>query len=240
MSRQGFTIQDAARAERVDALLGVRGNPDDAAIRLRDMKPGARLDALIAALKNAGIVAPFIGQFAGSPAFLKPAAAAYIGNGANGALSTVAGVADRISLAPWLCPWPLTIDQAGISCSTAVAASVCKVVIYDSDPLGRPSRPVAETADISTAGTGTLFASVAATLSAGAIYWLGVRFSATQTIRSLANTSAQPIGWTSAVTPVAQFTLNDSLTYGLPAAPWAFANAQIATTLPPLVLLRVA
>lgn len=240
MTRQGLSLQEAARNERIDALLGIRGNPDDAAIRIGDMRPGARLDSLVAALKSAGIVAPFLGQFAGSPAFLRPASGAYVGNGANGALSTVAGVADRVSLAPWLCPWPATIDQAGVSCSTAVAGSSCRVVIYDSDPIGRPSRPIAETTDISTAGTGTVFASVNTALAAGTVYWLGVRFSSTQTVRSLANTSAQPIAWSSAATPAPQFTLNDTLAFGMPSATWVYANAQLAATLPPLVLLRVA
>lgn len=240
MTRQGSSLQEASRNERIDALLGIRGNPDDAAIRLGDMRPGARMDRLVSALKTAGIVAPFLGQFAGSPAFLRPASGAYVGNGANGALSTVAGVADRVSLTPWICPWPVTIDEAGISCSTAIAASSCKVVIYDADPIGRPSRPIAETSNISTAATGTLFASLNATLAAGAIYWLGVRFSSTQTVRSLANTSAQPIAWSSAATPAPQFTLNDTLAFGMSAAPWVYANTQLAETLPPLILLRVA
>ncbi len=134
----------------------------------------------------------------------------------------------------------MTIDQIGISCSTAVAATTCKVTAYASDALGRPAECLGETATIDTATTGTKFVAAAITFKAGRLYWLGVRTSSTQTVRAVAAGSCLALGWTNAATPVQQTKLNRSLAYATPATAWTFSNSQLATGLPPLVLMRVA
>lgn len=240
MSRLGNSAQDAFRNERVDELSGATGHQARRAVRFEDLQDPTRLDGLLSALKEVGIEPPVSPMFSGGTMFLRPDAGAYLANGATGALSTIAPGGGAENIAPWLCPWDLSVDQLGLSCSTAVAATTCKITVYASDSLGRPASCLGETATIDTATTGTKFTAAAVTFKKGKLYWLGVRFSSTQTVRALAAGSCHSLAWTSAATPVQCPKLSRTLAYATPATAWVFANSQIVAALPPLVLMRVA
>ena len=129
----------------------------------------------------------------------------------------------------------------GISVSTLLAASNCKVVIYASDSNGRPTTILRETGNIDCATTGTKLSTITAlALTAGATYWIGVRSSGTQTLRTLAVGALPALSITSAATPVAQQVLIKTETYASAAANWTYASSQHSNALCPLVLMRIA
>lgn len=173
---------------------------------------------------------------------MNPASGLFQANAADaGALGTQAQVANRTVCAPFVPAYDITIDQLGVSVSTLLAGSNCKVVIYASDSNGRPSTVLRETANISAAAAATVFATITSlTLNAGTKYWIGVRSSGTQTLRTL-NVSALPVlSYTNAATPVAQQTLILTETFANAAATWTYASSQHSNALMPLVLMRIA
>ena len=173
---------------------------------------------------------------------MKPGAGLYASNGIlTTALSTQAQVANRTVIAPWVPSYNMTIDQVGISVSTLLAASNCKVVIYAADADGRPSTVLLESANLSAAAAATVFVTVTAlALTAGTTYWVGVRSSGTQTLRCLNVGAMRVLNYTNAATPVAQGSLILTETFANAAATWTYATAQHSTALAPLVLMRVA
>lgn len=173
---------------------------------------------------------------------LNPAAGVFLANSSDcGALGTQAQVANRTVCAAFVPSYDITIDQLGISVSTLLAGSNCKVVIYASDSNGRPSAVIVESGNIDASTTGTKLVAIASTaLTAGTKYWIGVRSSGTQTLRTL-NVSALPVlSYTSAATPVAQQTLILTETFANAAATWTYASSQHSNALMPLVLMRAA
>jgi hypothetical protein len=173
---------------------------------------------------------------------MAPAVGEFIGNGMNAtALGTQAQVANRTVIAPYISAYALTIDQVGISCSTLLAASSVKVVIYDADANGRPTTILRESATISTAATGTFFVAITSfTFTAGKKYWIGVRSSGTQTLRTLGVGATGAVTYTNAATPLIESALILTETYANAAANWTYAAAQHSNALVPLVLMRVA
>lgn len=171
-----------------------------------------------------------------------PAATLFVGNSANAAaLGTQAQVANRTVIAPFVPAYSMSIGQLGISVSTLLAASNCKVVIYASDSNGRPSTILRETANIDCATTGTKLSTITTlALTSGATYWIGVRSSGTQTLRTLAVGALPALSITSAATPVAQQVLIKTETYASAATDWTYASSQHSNALCPLVLMRIA
>lgn len=171
-----------------------------------------------------------------------PAATLFVGNSANAAaLGTQAQVANRTVIAPFVPAYSMSIDQLGISVSTLLAASNCKVVIYASDSNGRPTTILRETGNIDCATTGTKLSTITAlALTAGATYWIGVRSSGTQTLRTLAVGALPALSITSAATPVTQQVLIKTETYASAATNWTYASSQHSNALCPLVLMRIA
>lgn len=173
---------------------------------------------------------------------MRPAAGVFLANSSDcGALGTQAQVANRTVCAAFVPAYDIVIDQLGVSVSTLLAGANCKVVIYASDANGRPTTVIIESGNISAAATGTVFATISnTTLTAGVKYWIGVRSSGTQTLRTL-NVSALPVlSYTSAATPVAQQTLILTETFANAAATWSYASSQHSNALMPLVLMRAA
>ena len=172
---------------------------------------------------------------------MRPASGVYIGPATSGAaLGTTAQAANRNTIAPFSPAFDITIDQVAISVSTAVAASLAKVVIYASDADGRPSTVLAESAGISCATAATVTASLSLTFTAGRIYWIGVRVSANQTLRSLPAAAFPVLSYTNAASPVIQTVLTKTETYANAAATWTYTVGQHSNLTVPLVLMRVA
>ena len=73
--------------------------------------------------------------------------------------TTLAGVADRMNIYPFIPKFDFTADQLGINVTTAVASSNAKIVVYDSDINGRPDQRITETGNLDCSSTGAKTAS---------------------------------------------------------------------------------
>lgn len=122
----------------------------------------------------------------------------YYDNSFQGSASgTLAAAANRIDLAPYYTSVSLPIDRIGVAVSTAVAASLAKVVIYSSDASGWPDILLYESADLDCSTTGMKEATLSFTFNSGTQYWVGVHTNSTQTLRTVAVASAVNLGLTS-------------------------------------------
>lgn len=113
----------------------------------------------------------------------------------GGGSATLAGVANRLDLAPFFTSVPLRIDQIGVAVSTAVAGALGRVCIYTANADGWPDELVFEGAsnlDFST--TGYKAHSLDLRLDSGRIYWLGGLQSSTATLRTISTVSAVNLG----------------------------------------------
>lgn len=233
----GRTILNGAGAP--SAGLGVNGDfyLNTATEELYGPKTAGAWGSPVSLIGPAGATGP-----AGLGVFpMKPAAGVYVTNSiVGGALGTVLQAAGRNTVAPFSPAFDMTIDQVAISVSTASAGTTAKVVIYASDANNRPTTVIAESADISCASTGTVTATLSASFEAGTLYWIGVRSSGAQTLRSLTAVALPVLSYTSAATPVAQGVLTKTETYANPAASWGYASSQHSNLTMPLVLMRVA
>ena len=76
----------------------------------------------------------------------------------------VTGASGRIDLFPFVSSADLVVDALGVNCTTAVAAALCKLVVYEALPNGQPGNLLLETgtADLSTVGNKVLTACASA------------------------------------------------------------------------------
>ncbi len=157
----------------------------------------------------------------------------------GGNTGTTAGAANRTELFPYMPRMSFAVDQAIISCTTAVAAAVGKVVIYSSDAFGRPDQLIAETADINLATTGFKPVALVMNLAAFATYWVGVRHSSTATV-SAWGAGATPDLNGGAASGTARKTVRRTLTYAT-AAPttWGYLSSEVSGAVAPAIWLRV-
>lgn len=158
------------------------------------------------------------------------------------ASATLAGAANRIDLAPYYTSMDLRIDRIGCAVSTAIAASNIKVVIYSSTAEGWPDVLLHESADLSSAAAGYANATLAFTFLKGTIYWVGVRHSATATLRTINVSSAVNLGLASSTATSYATILRRTLTYATAAtSPWVFTNSdRVSNVSPPSIRFRAA
>ncbi len=176
----------------------------------------------------------------GLPGIL-PVTTEYLLAGCITALATVtlAGVANRMDLAAFVPLVDLPVIGVGINVTTAVASALSKIVMYDSDSLGRPNALLLETADLDCATIGPKPVSCSLTLRRGRTYWRGTRVSSTATLSTVAAGSQAylPIG---AISTSAQTMLRRTLTYGTGAPnPWGYVSSEVSGQNPPAVWLGV-
>jgi hypothetical protein len=165
----------------------------------------------------------------------------YYDNSFQGSASgTLIGAANRIDLAPYYTSVDLPIDRIGCRVSTAVAASLFKIVIYNSGSDGWPDTLAYESGDLSGATAAFAQATLSFTFLKGAQYWVGVRHSSTCTLRTVAVASAVNLGLTSNAASNYATILRRTLTYATPAtSPWNFVNAdRVANITPPSIRFR--
>lgn len=166
----------------------------------------------------------------------------YYDNAFQGTASaTLAGAANRMDLAPFYTSVPLTIDQIGVAVSTAVAGSQVKVVIYSAGSDGWPDALLYETAALSSAATGYVSEALTFTFDSGTTYWIGVRHSATATLRTINVSSAVNLGLTSSTATSYASLLRSTVTFASAAPdPYTFAASQLTAATPPSIRMRAA
>jgi hypothetical protein len=164
----------------------------------------------------------------------------HVNSGDTTTLTTLAGVANRIDLGPWLCPQDMTVDQVGALCSTALAASLGKVVCYASDSEGRPDTLLFETATLDFAAVGFKQVAQAATFLRGTLYWLGLRHSSTATVNAHQPYCSPTLGFPTIPTASPNKLLRRTLTFTTAAtANWTYAAAEETAANLPAIFLRI-
>jgi hypothetical protein len=172
--------------------------------------------------------------------FLYPAGT-FFSNSMNATARSTAGqAAGRMTVSPMFCAVDQTIDQAGVSISTGVGSSLCRVVIYDTDSNGYPSTILAQTGDIDCASAVTVMESISFTFQKGKLYWVGTWTNSTQTLRTLGVGASYVLSITNASTPVVRLSLSRTVTYGGSAPDWTFNSSHLSTNAPAFVLFRAA
>lgn len=173
---------------------------------------------------------------------MQPAAGRYYRTdaGIGTTTTTLAGAANRIEIYPWTSPFDFDVDLIGCNVTTAVAASTVKLVLYDSDELGRPANLLYETAALDCATTGAKTEAVALSLLKGKQYWVGVRWNSTTTISAFQPYTCRGLDNLSIETAKrSKFQTTATYANGAP-DPWVFNAAQAATGNPPALWFRVA
>ncbi len=156
---------------------------------------------------------------------------------------TLAGAAGRIDLAPLMVPRSVTVDQIGVAVSTAVAASLVRALVYDADQAtGRPGALLLASGDLSGAAAAFVSTTVAFTLQAGRLYWVGTHHSSTCTLRTIAATAAYPLGLASNTGAGTSTVVRQVVAFGASSpATWTWADANLTAGItPPSVRFRVA
>lgn len=180
--------------------------------------------------------------------FVAPNAGAYVSgnyydNAFQGSASgTLAGVADRMDLAPFYSSATVAINQLGVSVSALVSGAQVKVVIYDSDANGWPNTLLHETVALSAAATGYVSETLSFTFQAAEQYWVGTRHSSTATLRTVAVASAKNLGLSGSNTANYYTILRRSLAFATAAtSPWNFVVGDLtANVTPPSIRFRAA
>ena len=155
-------------------------------------------------------------------------------------LTTLAGVANRFEIAPWVAPLDFNIDQVGALCSVAVAAAQGKIVCYASDADGRPDALLFETGTLDFATVG--FKSIAQNFSfgRGVLYWLGLRHSSTATVNAHQPYCSPVLGFPNPPTTTANKILRRTLTFATAApATWVWTATEEAASNVPALFMEV-
>jgi hypothetical protein len=158
------------------------------------------------------------------------------------ASQTIAGVANRAEMSPFFVAESLTIDRLGVAVSTAVAGSLLRCFIYDSNSQGWPDQLLYEGGtDFSGAAGGYFAHELVFSFNTGIKYWLGIRFSSNTTVRgvglgSLAQLGLQTAGGTSYNTKILR-----TITFAnaLPQS-WGFQASDLGTGVCPSIRFRAA
>lgn len=155
--------------------------------------------------------------------------------------TTAPGAANRIELVPWLCPFSQSFDQFGTNVTAAVAGALGKVVVYAADADGYPSTLLYESGDMDFSTTGAKTATPGAPLNfvRGALYWVGLRFSANATV-SVHNAYTTPQLGSASIGSVGK-ALRRTLAYATGAPnPWGYVVGEESNPNPVCVWMRAA
>jgi Protein of unknown function (DUF2793) len=155
-------------------------------------------------------------------------------------LTTTAGAAGRMEIAPWSCPFDMAADQVGVLCSTAVAAAQAKIVCYNSDTDGRPNSLLFETAVLDLSTTGFKSLTQALSFVRGGLYWLGLRYSSSAAVNAHQPYNSPVLGFASPPTSAVNKVLRRVLTFATAApTPWAWSATEETPGNVPAIFLRL-
>lgn len=175
------------------------------------------------------------------PAVKPPSGQWQTGMSGTDSTTTRASYANRVWLHPWIPRHTVTVDRAAIWCTAAVAGSLAKIAIFDSDADGWPTGSALWTStDLNCGTTGEKSATVSLTLRRGQQYWNALHTSSTQTVRAMFRTGFACIqSAPSDVYPYANAYVTSAYGSGMPSAP-AYASLSFDNGNVPLIYWRTA
>ena len=191
--------------------------------------------------REGGVSLPILGQ-ASVPA-LKPPAGEWIYNSTAGWSTAAAGFGtDQASLAPWVCPFDVTLSDIGINVSTAgLSGALSKFAIYDSDASGKPNSRLFMSGTVPVDTTG--FKSTACTLSLakGKTYWFMVRASLGFNSTSWNLACCAPINGGTTGSTSNRTILTRTIAFATDApATWVWSGAEASAVTASIIGLKVA
>jgi hypothetical protein len=167
----------------------------------------------------------------------------YYDNSFHAAASgVIAGAANRAEMSPFFVSESVTIDQIGVSVSTAVAGSLLKCFIYGSNSQGWPDQLLYEGSDdLSGAAVAYVGHTLDFSFNTGIQYWLGVRYSANTSVRGVGLSSLGNLGLSTAsgTTYDTKVLRNITFANALPQS-WAFQDSDLNTGICPSIRFRAA
>lgn len=158
------------------------------------------------------------------------------------AASNLAGVANRLDMAPYYTSVTFSIDRIGVTVNTAVAGATGRVVIYSNSSSGWPDQLLYYgSSDLSFAATGYVSHTLSFTFNRGTQYWLGIHQSSTAKLITINLSSAVNLGLSSSTATSYYNVVRRSVTYAS-GAPTTFAmtSADLAAATPPSIRFRAA
>jgi hypothetical protein len=163
------------------------------------------------------------------PCLIPPATEWVMTTMACGSATTVlAGAANRVDLFPFVPCADISMDQLGVNVTTAVAAALGKIVVYNSLANGRPDALLLETGTLDFATVGNKSIAASLTLLRGRTYWLGIRHSSTAALSAWATSATPDINGGTTFTTTARKVLRRTLTFATAApASWGFLSSEI-------------
>lgn len=174
----------------------------------------------------------------GLPMTMLPAAQGIIANIPNGAALTTQSLSiDTEYLSYFVAAYTFSIDRVYLSVSSGYSDN-SEIVIYAVDTNGRPTG-AAHRVSINSE-TGTQVATTSYSFTKGNMYAIGVRAIEDITVRAAANTSAMPLTWSSAATPVPTYSLVRSVSVGSTANYPTFVNTMFNTARAVWIGMRIA
>lgn len=174
------------------------------------------------------------------PLFYNPSGT-YVSAAVNGlANTTVAGVANRVELFPWIPAKSLTLDQLLAEVTTAVASSAFHLAIYSANADGTPNAALASVLNLSGAATGNVSGSISLSVVGGVLYWILVHHSSTATLRAIGVGAALPFGYPSTANTSPYTALRGTATFNAGALASLPSLTRTAAVAPVLVKMRVA
>jgi len=144
------------------------------------------------------------------------------------AKSTLLSVANRLDLMPYIPIVTHTSTGLSIDCSSAIAGSNARILVY-SNNNGQPGTKIVESTNLSTAAIGIKTFSTSQTFTAGEIYWIGVHTSSTQTLRAVPVANMLNIG-----TPTTQSTTHFTMyrvTVAYGSAPTTYSGGVLTSSI---------
>ena len=158
------------------------------------------------------------------------------------AKGVIAGAADRLEVAPFIPPINMTWDRVRVNPSTGVASALARAVIYDSDGTGNlPSTLLANSTDLDCSVTNSVpeDATFSYTLIAGHIYWVGVHYSSTASLRGIAVGGSLNLGTPSGNGAAHYTTLRLTGQTFASGAPATFGSGALTSQIIPEVKFRI-
>lgn len=157
--------------------------------------------------------------------------------------STLAGQANRATMAPFVVARSLRVDRMGVAVSTAVAGSLLRCFIYSSGRDSWPDQLLYEgDTDLSGAATGYPAHILDFTFEPDRLYWVGVRHSSTATIRTISTSNCLNLGLSLSTGNSYNTVIRRTIAFATPLpTTWGFTTSDFsAAETPPSIRFRCA
>jgi hypothetical protein len=154
--------------------------------------------------------------------------------------SSIAGVATRLVVYPFVPQLNVTVNLWAIDVVTAASSALARMVIYDSDATNSlPGTRLLQSADMDCSTAGVKSENINFNFVAGHLYWVGVHNSSTATLRGIPVSDSRPLSVLSTSSNAVNNAYRQDITYGT-SSPNPFGTATITAQILPQVKFRVA